>query len=41
MDISFSTLTFYLFGYAFLYGGGNSFIGRVALTPTPGCLCPC
>ena len=27
MDISFSTLTFYLFGYAFLYGGGNSFIG--------------
>lgn len=27
MDVSFSTLTFYLFGYAFLYGGGNSFIG--------------
>mmetsp|Transcript_10363 Transcript_10363/g.25397 ORF Transcript_10363/g.25397 Transcript_10363/m.25397 type:complete len:684 (+) Transcript_10363:304-2355(+) len=27
MDVAFSTTTFYLFGYAFLYGGGNPFIG--------------
>ena len=30
MDVSFSTVCFYLVGYAFLYGGNSSFIGGTA-----------